>query len=106
MTLTSEERRQSHRVASQQVVSLILPNGSRHECAAIVTNVSLKGAFLICARRITPGLKMDMSLVLPPELTRAESKRVCCETKVLRVTQHWHEGHFGAAVEFQQYRLP
>jgi hypothetical protein len=93
-------------VASQQVVSLIVPNGTRHECAAIATNISLKGAFLICDRRITPGLKIDMSLLLPPEITCAESKRVCCETKVLRVSQHWQEGHFGAAVEFEQYRLP
>ena len=105
-TIMTRERRQNHRVPSQQVVSLVLPNTNENECTAVAKNVSVDGAFLVCDRRITPGSRLDASLILPAEVTLTESKRVCCEIKVLRVIEELPDGNFLTAVEFEQYRLP
>ncbi|HKN32072.1 MAG TPA: PilZ domain-containing protein [Terriglobales bacterium] len=103
----TRERRQNHRVLNQQVVSLVLPNtNNEDECTAIAQNVSVDGAFLVCDRHITPGSRLDASLVLPAEVTLTESKRVCCEIRVLRVIEELPDGNFLTAVEFEQYRLP
>jgi hypothetical protein len=100
------ERRQNHRVSSQQKVSLLVPHHGDQAFTAIAQNLSIEGAFLICDRHITPGSRMDLSLVLPPEVTRGEEKRVYCVTEVVRVQELMTDGSFGAAVSFQEYRLP
>jgi hypothetical protein len=105
-TIMTRERRQNHRVPSQQEVSLVLSNTNEDEYTAVAKNVSVDGAFLVCDRHIRPGSRLDASLVLPAEVTLTESKRVCCEIKVLRVVEELPDGNFLTAVEFEQYRLP
>ena len=101
----SQDRRRSKRVRVHQVASIILRGGET--CRAITKNVSIGGAFFVCDRQLTVDSEVEVILVLPPKVTRSESKRTWCLSKVLRVSPELRgKGKFGTAVAFQQYRLP
>jgi c-di-GMP-binding flagellar brake protein YcgR len=66
------------------------------EVSAVTRDLSTGGVFLYTDRRITPGSKLEIVLILPAELGLGEKQWACCQASVVRVEDG--EGHqFGVA---------
>ena len=69
---------------------------SSDQAAAITRDLSTGGVFLYTDRRITEGSKLEIVLILPPELGLGEKQWACCQASVVRVEDG--KGHqFGVA---------
>jgi hypothetical protein len=93
------ERRRSQRFPLHQYLSINLGNGGQ-EVAAFSENISSGGAFVYCERFIAERAQISLIIALPTEVTHAESVRVWCDSRVVRVDPQLKEGKFGIALEF------
>src|ERR1700675_4904141 len=55
------------------------------EHSAVTRDLSVGGVFLYTDRRITEGSKLEIILILPPELGLGEKQWACCQASVIRV---------------------
>jgi hypothetical protein len=102
-TPLQHERRSRQRFEFQLPVSLRL-NGSDHEQRGFTQNLSARGVFLYTDTCIEEGAAVELTLVMPAEVTLAESMRVRCQGKVLRRIEHDPiSNKVGIAVELQGY---
>ncbi len=69
---------------------------SADQAAAITRDLSMGGVFLYTDRRITEGSKLEIVLILPPELGLGEKQWACCQASVVRV-ETGQEHQFGVA---------
>jgi hypothetical protein len=96
------ERRAAQRFPFQIPVSIRLKEGGT-EFVGVTQDVSAKGAFLYTDLAVQEGALVEFTLTLPPEITFADSMRVCCQGKVLRVVPQEIGPKFGLAVVVERY---
>jgi hypothetical protein len=97
------ERRSRQRFELQLPVSLRI-NGCDHEEPGFTQDLSARGVYLYTDVQVKEGTAVELTLVMPAEITLAESMPVRCRGKVLRVVEHEPINHkVGIAVELQGY---
>jgi hypothetical protein len=96
------ERRAAQRFDFQLPVS-IRPAESDHEQPGFTRDLTAQGVFFYTDSALPPGTRVEITLVMPAEITLSESMRVRCSGKVLRVHQPDVGSKFGVAVQFEHY---
>ena len=97
------ERRSRQRFEFQIPVALRV-NGSDRDEPALTQDLSARGAFLHTDCTVAVGQAVELTLLMPSEITLAESMRVRCRGKVLRVVQRDAvQNKIGLAVELSEY---
>ncbi len=96
------ERRCGQRFDLQVPVSIKLP-GSQHESSGFTQDLSARGAFFFTDFPLAQGEAVEITLVMPSEITLGENMRVRCQGTVLRVVQPSVGTQLGVAVHFTEY---
>jgi len=78
------ERRAGQRFEFQQPVSLRKPGGGLEACG-FTQNLSARGALFYTDFPLSEADEIELTLVMPGEITLAENMRVRCRGKILRV---------------------
>jgi PilZ domain len=73
------------------------------EAAGFTQDLSGRGVFLFTDLALVDGLAVELTLVMPGEITLGESMRVRCRGRVVRVVQLDATGKLGAAVQLEGY---
>jgi c-di-GMP-binding flagellar brake protein YcgR len=68
--------------------------------AAITRDLSTGGIFLYTDQQIAEGSKLEIVLILPPELGFGEKQWACCQASVVRVEDG--ENKFGVAARIER----
>jgi hypothetical protein len=96
------ERRAAQRFDFQLAVVVRLA-GTDHEGQGFTQDLSGRGAFFYTDFQVTEGDAVELTLVMPSEITMTESMRVRCRGKVTRVLPVQHK--FGVAVHLEGYEF-
>ena len=96
------ERRAAQRFDFQLPVRVRL-TGTDREGYAFTQNLSARGAFFYTDFEVAEGNALELTLVMPSEITLAENMRVRCRGKVIRVVPV--ERRFGVAVQLEGYEF-
>lgn len=97
------ERRSRQRFEFQVPVSIRV-NGSDQEEPGFTQDLSARGTFLYTDCRADVGCAVELTLMMPSEITLAESMRVRCRGKILRVVQRDAVmNRVGLAIELLSY---
>jgi PilZ domain len=96
------ERRAAQRFDFQLPVIVRLADTER-EGHGFTRDLSGRGAFFYTAFRVSEGDAVELTLVMPSEITLTESMRVRCRGKVTRVLPA--EDKFGVAVHLEGYEF-
>lgn len=80
------ERRCGQRFPYQVPVLLRIPGESRSG-SGFTQDLSSRGAMIWTDLPLTEGQMVDMTLVMPSEITLAEDMNVCCRARVVRREQ-------------------
>ena len=96
------ERRSSHRFDFQLPVIIRLA-GLDREGYGFTQDVSGRGAFFYTDFQLTEGDAIELTLVMPAEITLTENMRVRCRGQVTRVIPI--QSKFGVAVHLQGYEF-
>jgi hypothetical protein len=67
--------------------------------------LSTNGIFLYLDSEVAEGSKLEIVLILPPELTQGEKQWVCCRAVVVRVEEGTGGGPRGVAASIQSMDL-
>ena len=104
MTTTPDhvERRCGQRFDLQVPVSVRLA-GSQHESCGFTQNLSARGTFFYTDFPLAAGETVEVTLLMPSEITLGDSMRVRCQGTVLRVVQPSLGTRMGVAVHFSSY---
>jgi hypothetical protein len=78
------ERRIGQRFAFNLPVSLRELSNS-HTCLGFTHDVSSRGVFLFTEMNLSEGMEIELTLMMPSEITLGESMRVRCRGRVLRI---------------------
>jgi len=95
------ERRARQRFDFNLPVSLALNDNRRG--SAFTQNLSARGLFLCTDLRLMEGETLELTLTMPAEVTLAETMRVRCQGKVLRVMPAGSEPKSFAAIHLEKY---
>ena len=98
------ERRAAQRFDFHLPVS-IRQCGCDTEEPGFTQNISARGAFIYTDRQITQGSDIELTLMMPSEITLTENMRVRCRGKVLRATQPTPSSRVGLAVHLEGYEF-
>ncbi len=102
-TPLQHERRSRQRFEFHTAVSLRV-NGRDREEPAFTQDLSARGAFLYTDCVANVGSTVELTLLMPAEITLTESMRVRCRGRILRVSpRDAISGRIGLAVELQGY---
>jgi PilZ domain len=96
------ERRAAQRFPFHLPVNIKIA-GSGIEGCGFTEDISARGAFLYTQSRVAEGSGIELTLNMPSEITLAESMRVRCRGKVLRVVTSSSGDKFGVAVHLEGY---
>jgi len=96
------ERRAGQRFELHVPVSIKLA-GSQHDTCGFTQDLSARGAFLFTDFPLGVGETVELTLVMPSQITLGESMRVRCMGRVLRVVQPSVGTKLGVAVHFDGY---
>ena len=77
--------------------------GADQEVSGFVQNLSARGIFFYSDCALEPGAKVEITLMMPAEVTLSENMRVRCLGKVLRVNPPAPGGKTGMAVLLERY---
>ncbi|HEY1271956.1 MAG TPA: PilZ domain-containing protein [Terriglobales bacterium] len=103
MTIPAQqERRAAQRFSVHIPVSIRLPESAAEE-SGFTEDVSARGVFLFTEKAVAEGTVLELTLIMPSEITLAESMRVRCRGKVLRVRSKPGETKFGVAMRLESY---
>jgi hypothetical protein len=78
------ERRGKARV-NASVPATVATRDTAQKQAAVTRDLSMTGVFLYADERIEEGSKIEIVLMLPPELGLGDKQWACCEASVIRV---------------------
>jgi hypothetical protein len=67
-------------------------------------DLSSNGIFVYSESRLVAGSKVELVLILPPELTSGEKCWVCCHARVVRVEEGFGK-KFGVAAEIERMEV-
>lgn len=98
------ERRAAQRFDFHLPVS-IRERDSGLEELGFTQNISARGAFVYTDRQITEGSDIELTLMMPSEITLTENMRVRCRGKVLRVSKPTASSKLGLAVHLEGYEF-
>ena len=96
------ERRASQRFEFQVPVCIRCTNGL-HEQLGFTENLTARGAFLYADAGIEPGTEVEITLVMPAEVTLSEACRVRCIGRITRAIPPVSGSKWGLAVQVHQY---
>ena len=96
------ERRAGQRFDFHLPVSVKL-SGSNHESSGFTQDLSARGTFFYTDYPFGVGEAVELTLVMPSEITLGENMRVRCRGQVLRVVQPSVGTKLGIAVHFAGY---
>jgi PilZ domain len=96
------ERRVGQRFDFHVPVSVKLA-GSQHEACGFTQDLSARGTFFYTDFPLGLGEAVELTLLMPSEITLGESMRVRCQGTVLRVIQPSVGTKLGVAVYFAGY---
>ena len=96
------ERRCGQRFDLHVPISLKLA-GAQHESSGFTQDLSSRGAFVFTDFPLAQGEVVEITLIMPSEITLGESMRVRCQGTVLRVVQPSVGTMLGVAVHFTHY---
>lgn len=96
------ERRVGQRFDFHVPVSVRL-GGSQTEACGFTQDLSARGAFFYTDFPFGPGEGIELTLLMPSEITLGDSMRVRCQGTVLRVVQPSIGTKLGVAVHFAGY---
>jgi hypothetical protein len=98
------ERRAAQRFGFHLPVALHL-TGTDREGSGFTQDLSARGAFLYTDFAVTVGDAIELTLVMPSEVTLAENMRVRCRGHVLRVCPAGSGAKCGVAVHLEGYEF-
>jgi len=98
------ERRSTQRFDFHLPVSIRLA-GTAGESHGFTQDLSARGAFLYTDFAMREGDAVELTLVMPSEITLAENMRVRCRGKVMRVTPAAANTKSGVAVVLEGYEF-
>jgi len=98
------ERRAAQRFDFHLPVSVRLA-GTDIEGSGFTQNLSGRGAFFYTEFPLSEGNAVELTLVMPSEITLAENMRVRCRGRVTRVLQPAAGSKFGVAVQLEGYEF-
>jgi len=98
------ERRCGQRFQYQLPVLLRVPADARSG-AGFTQDLSSRGALLWTDFPLREGMLIEMSLVMPSQITLAEDMRVCCRARVLRRESHRAEDKPAVALRIEHYEF-
>jgi len=101
MSSVQLERRARQRFDLNLPVSLALADDRRG--SAFTQNLSARGLFLCTDLGVTEGQALEVTLTMPSEVTLAETMRVRCQGKVLRVLSAGGDLKCFAAIHLEKY---
>jgi hypothetical protein len=102
-TPLQHERRCRQRFEFQLPVSIRV-SGSDHDEPGFTQDLSARGTFLYTDCSADVGSAVELTLMMPSEITLAESMRVRCRGKILRVVpRDAVKNRIGLAVELLSY---
>jgi hypothetical protein len=84
MTGPKEERRSDTRLAAT-IPATVKSKQTTQEITAVTRDLNTTGVFLYTDQRIAEGSKLEIVLILPPELGLGEKQWACCQASVVRV---------------------
>ena len=96
------ERRVGQRFALHVPVTLRLA-GSSHEACGFTQDLSARGTFFFTDFPLGSGEVIELTLLMPSEITLGDAMRVRCQGRVLRVIQPSVGTKLGVAVHFDHY---
>lgn len=96
------ERRAGQRFDLHLPVSVNL-SGSAHEACGFTQDLSARGSFFYTDYPLGAGEAVELTLVMPSEITLCDAMRVRCRGRVLRVVQPAVGTKLGIAVHFAGY---
>jgi len=105
MTLAQQnriERRCGQRFEYQLPVQLRVPTEGLSG-AGFTQDLSSRGALLWTDFPLREGMLIEMTLVMPSEITLADDMSVCCRARVLRLESHRGEEKPAVAVRIEHY---
>jgi hypothetical protein len=98
------ERRCGQRFPYQVAVTLRVP-GEAHSGAGFTQDLSSRGALVWTNFSLVEDQVIEMSLIMPSEITLTEDMAVCCRARVLRLERA--EGNKPAvALRIEHYEFP
>ncbi len=83
------ERRSAQRFAFQMPTTVRVVDSDRRG-SAFTQDLSARGVLFCTDVPLSAGEKVELTLVMPSEITLAESMKVCCRGRVLRVSSALH----------------
>jgi hypothetical protein len=96
------ERRAAQRFEYQIPVTLKI-GGQEREEQGCTQNLSARGAFFYTDCSIAEGATIEITVLMPAEITLAESMRVRCRGRVLRVIHAEGNSRIGVAAQLEGY---
>jgi PilZ domain len=103
MDQTQAERRGEQRFPLRLPVIVKTIHGNITEESAVTRDVSARGAFFYLDNKLTEGTPVELVLTLPAEITLADSIRVRCKGRVVRVVEVADSNKTGIAAAIEQY---
>jgi hypothetical protein len=104
-----DERRGAHRYKLPlSLVVKLLPASSEPELLhARTRDVSTRGVYFTTDRKLPVGMKVDLSLTLPKEVTQGSPVIVAAKARVVRHEEKSENStrRVGIAAQFEQYNL-
>ncbi len=94
------ERRASQRFEFQLPIGVRLP-GTDHEGCGFTQDLSGRGVFFYTDFHVVEGAAVELTFMMPAEITLTENMRVRCRGRVTRVQPV--ESKFGVAVHLEGY---
>ena len=76
---------------------------SEHEGQGFTQNLSARGVFLYTDYPLQPGSNVELTLVMPSEITLAENMRVRCQGRVMRVVPMTSRAAVAVYLESYEY---
>src|SRR5258708_30876934 len=98
------ERRCGQRFEYQLPVRLRVPGDGRRG-AGCTQDLSSRGALLWTDFPLCEGMMLEMTLVMPSEITLGEDMSVCCRARVLRLESHRDAAKPAVAVRIEHYEF-
>jgi len=98
------ERRAAQRFDFHLPVS-VRRNGSDVEGSGFTQDISARGAFFYTDFQLDGGENIELTLVMPSEITLAENMKVRCKGRVVRVIKPATGNKLGIAVHLEGYEF-
>jgi PilZ domain len=95
MAKTKADRRAVPRVLWQLPASVTFPDSGRGQVE--LKDVSSRGLFFFSPAKVEENSKLEIVLIMPPELQQFSRQWVCCQATVVRVEEDKAQQKIGVA---------